>query len=147
MTVAPPRMAGTITWRYTVSVTWVDLWPTVSLISWSGTPLLLMIETAVCRPSWACQWPIPARLVILLNRQLSASLVYMRPSSWQKTRLLSCHAAPAASRSAAWRFLWAWSAAMARLGSTRERFDFGVLTSPVLLADRHTWMTALSRST
>jgi hypothetical protein len=35
----------------------------VSLISWSGTPLLLMIDTAVCRPSWACQWPIPARLV------------------------------------------------------------------------------------
>ena len=48
-------MAGTITWRYTVSVTWVDLWPTVSLISCSGTPLLLMIDTAVCRPSWACQ--------------------------------------------------------------------------------------------
>ena len=90
---------------------------------------------------------MPARLVILLNRQLSASLVYMRPSSWQKTRLLSCQAAPAASRSAAWRFLWAWSAATARLGSTSERFDFGVLTSPVRLAERHTWMTALSRST
>ena len=29
--------------------------PTVSLISCSGTPLLLMIDTAVCRPSWACQ--------------------------------------------------------------------------------------------
>ena len=35
----------------------------------------------------------------------------------------------------------------ARLGSTSERFDFGVLTSPVRLADRQTWMTALSRST
>jgi hypothetical protein len=33
----------------------VDLCPTVSLISWRGTPLLLMIDTAVCRPSWACQ--------------------------------------------------------------------------------------------
>jgi hypothetical protein len=44
-------MAGTITWRYTVSVTWVDLWLTVSLMSWIGTPLLLMIETAVWRPS------------------------------------------------------------------------------------------------
>ena len=31
-------------------MTWVDLWPTVSLISWIGTPLLLMIETAVWRP-------------------------------------------------------------------------------------------------
>ena len=31
MTVAPPRIAGTITCRSTVSVTWVDLWPTVSL--------------------------------------------------------------------------------------------------------------------
>jgi hypothetical protein len=40
---------GTITWRQTVSVTWVDLWPNVSLISWIGTPLLLMIETAVWR--------------------------------------------------------------------------------------------------
>ena len=35
---------------------------------------------------------MPARLVILLNRQLSASLLYWRPSSWQKTRLSSCHA-------------------------------------------------------
>ena len=42
-------------------MTWVDLWPTVSLMSWIGTPLLLMIETAVWRPSWACQWPMPAR--------------------------------------------------------------------------------------
>ena len=33
MTLAPPRMAGTITCRYTVSVTWVDLCPVVSLIS------------------------------------------------------------------------------------------------------------------
>src|SRR5215471_9597803 len=88
-----------------------------------------MIDTAVCLPSWACQWPMPARLVILLNRQLSASPVYMRPPSWQKTRLLSCQALPAESRSAAWRFLYAWSAVMARLGSTSERFDalpFGV---------------------
>jgi hypothetical protein len=38
-------MAGTITCRYTVSVTWVDLWPTVSQMSCSGTPLLLMIDT------------------------------------------------------------------------------------------------------
>ena len=45
-------------------MTWVDLWPTVSLISWIGTPLLLMIETAVWRPSSACQWPRPAFLVI-----------------------------------------------------------------------------------
>jgi hypothetical protein len=28
---------------------------------------------AVCRPSWACQCPMPARLVILEKRQLSAS--------------------------------------------------------------------------
>jgi hypothetical protein len=33
------------------------------------------------------------------------------------------------------------------LGSTSERFDFGVLMSPVQLADRHTWITSLSRST
>ena len=39
------------------------LWPSVSLMSWIGTPLLLMIDTAVCRPSWACQ-PMPAFLVI-----------------------------------------------------------------------------------
>jgi hypothetical protein len=50
---------GTMTCRYTVSVTWVDLWPTVSLMSWMGTPFLLMIDTAVCLPSWACQWPMP----------------------------------------------------------------------------------------
>ena len=46
---------------------------TVSLISWIGTPLLLMIETAVWRPSWACQRPMPAFLVILEKRQLSWS--------------------------------------------------------------------------
>jgi hypothetical protein len=42
-------------------------------MSWIGTPLLLMMDTAVCLPSWACQWPMPALPVILLNRQLSAS--------------------------------------------------------------------------
>jgi hypothetical protein len=51
----------------------VDLWPTVSLISWIGTPLLLMIDTAVCRPPLACQRPMPAFLVILEKRQLSWS--------------------------------------------------------------------------
>ncbi len=61
----------------------------------------------------------------LAESQLSASLVYMRPSSWQKTRLLSCQAVPAASRSAAWRFRCAWRAAMARLGSSSERLDLG----------------------
>jgi hypothetical protein len=35
----------------------VDLWPTVSAMSWIGTPFLLMTDTGVCRPSWACQWP------------------------------------------------------------------------------------------
>src|SRR5580704_13054660 len=35
-----------------------------------------MIDTAVCRPSCACQRPMPARLVILENRQLSWSDVY-----------------------------------------------------------------------
>jgi len=48
----------------------------VSLISWIGTPLLLMIDTAVWRPSWACQRPMPALLVILEKRQLSWSDVY-----------------------------------------------------------------------
>jgi hypothetical protein len=88
-----------------VSVTWVDLWPTVSLMSWIGTPLLLMIETAVCRPSWACQRPIPARRVILLKRQLNWSDVYGAPFSSQNTRLLSCQAPPAARRSLACRAL------------------------------------------
>jgi hypothetical protein len=35
-----------------------------------------MIETAVCLPSWVCRRPMPARLVILLNRQFSVSLPY-----------------------------------------------------------------------
>jgi hypothetical protein len=35
--------------------------------------MLLMIDTAMCRPSWACQWPMPALLVILEKRQLSQS--------------------------------------------------------------------------
>jgi transposase InsO family protein len=35
----------------------------VSLISWIGTPLLLVIEIAVWRPARACQWPIPAFLI------------------------------------------------------------------------------------
>ena len=46
-----PADFGTITCRYPVSLMRVDLWPTVPLISWIGTPLLLMIETAVWRPS------------------------------------------------------------------------------------------------
>ena len=46
-----------------------------------GTPLLLMIDAAVWRPSWACQWPMPAFLVILAKRQLSASDVYGAPFS------------------------------------------------------------------
>jgi hypothetical protein len=33
-----------------------------------------MIDTAVCRPSWACQRPMPARRVIFTKRQLRASL-------------------------------------------------------------------------
>ena len=122
-------------------MTWVDLWPTVSLISWIGTPLLLMIETAVWRPSWACQRPMPALLVILEKRQLSWSDVYGAPFSWQKTRSLWCQALPAARRSLACRCLWAVSAAVARLGSSSERFDLGVLVSPLLLAERHTWIT------
>jgi hypothetical protein len=60
-------------------VTGVDLWPTVSLISWIGTPLLLMIETAVWRPSWACHWPVPAFLVILPKRQAGHAVRF--PSS------------------------------------------------------------------
>src|SRR3984957_1793834 len=56
-----------------------------------------MIETAVWRPSWACQWPMPAFLVILLKCQLSPRDVYIEPSSWQKTRLRSCHTLPAST--------------------------------------------------
>jgi hypothetical protein len=48
---------------------------------------------------------------------------------------------PAQSR----RFLWAWRAVTARLGSSSERLDLGVLTSPVRLAEPQTWLTALSR--
>ena len=59
---------------------WVDLWPTLSLMSWIGTPLLLIMETAAWRPSWACQWPIPAFRVILLKRHLSAWYVYNESS-------------------------------------------------------------------
>src|ERR1700722_17121387 len=147
ITVAPPRIAGTITWRYTVSVTWVDLWPTVSLISWMGTPLLLMIDTAVCRASWACQWPMPAFLVILEKRQLSASDVYALPLAWQNTRLLACQASPTSRRSRSCLVLCALRAPIARLGMMSERFDFGVLVSPVLLAERQTWTTPPLRST
>jgi hypothetical protein len=50
---------GTITCRWTVSVFWVDSWPTVSLIAWIDTPLLDMIDIAARRPSWACQRPMP----------------------------------------------------------------------------------------
>jgi hypothetical protein len=51
----------------------------------AATPLTFMMETAVWRPSCACQWPIPARLVIRLNRQLSASRLYWRPVSASPT--------------------------------------------------------------
>jgi len=39
------------------------------------------------------------------------------------------------------------SAAIARFGSSSERLDLGVLVSPLLLAERQTWTTPLSRST
>ena len=45
--VAPPLMAGTITCRQTVSLTCEALRPTVSEISWIGTPWLFMIDTTV----------------------------------------------------------------------------------------------------
>src|SRR5215471_13937839 len=106
-----------------------------------------MIDTAVCRPSWACQRPIPALLVILLNRQFSWSDVYGAPFSWQNTRSLSCQASPAARRSLACLAWCTVSAAIARLGSSSERLDLGVLVSPLLLAERHTWTTPLLRST
>jgi hypothetical protein len=128
-------------------VTWVDLWPTVSLISWIGTPLLLMIDTAVWCPSWACQCPMPAFLVILLKRQLRAPDVYIEPSSWQKTRLVPCQLLPAAVRSRSCRVLWAFRAEMARFGRTSDRFDVRVLVWPDLLALRHMWTTPLLRST
>jgi hypothetical protein len=59
---------------------WVDLWPALSLICWIGTPLLLMIETAVWQPSWACRWPMPVLLVIVEKRQLTR-VVNMVPFS------------------------------------------------------------------
>jgi hypothetical protein len=71
---------------------------------------------------------------------LSASRVYWMPFSWQNTRLWSCQASPAPSRSAAWRFLCTVRASMARLGSMSERRDWGVLVSPPFLAERQTWM-------
>jgi len=89
--------------------------PTVSLISWIGTPLLLMIETAVRRPSWACRRPMPARRVIVLNRQLSWSDVNGSPFSWRNTRSLSRQASPAFRRSRSCLALYAVSAAIARL--------------------------------
>jgi hypothetical protein len=94
---------------------------TVSLISWIGTPLLLMIDTAVWRPSWACQWPMPAFLVILEKRQLSASEVYGVPFSWQNTRSLSCQASPASLRSRSCLDWCPLSAVTARFGRVRAR--------------------------
>jgi hypothetical protein len=107
-------------------------------MSWIGTPLLLMIDTAVCRPSWACQWPMPAFLVIFEKRQLRASDVYGSPFSWENTRLLAHHALPASRRSRSCLTLCALRAVMARFGRMSERFDLGVLVSPVLLAERQT---------
>jgi hypothetical protein len=43
--------------------------------------------------------PLAAFLVILLKRQLSESDLNIEPSSWQKTRLRSCHVLPASRRS------------------------------------------------
>src|SRR6516165_4370212 len=90
---------------------------------------------------------MPAFLVILEKRQFSWSDVYGAPFSWQNTRLLSCQALPAARRSLACLAWCTVSAAIARFGSSRERLDLGVLVSPLLLAERQTWTTPLSRST
>ena len=65
---------------------------------------------------------------------------------WQNTRLLSCQASPAARRSLACLALCTVSAAIARLVSSSERLDLGVLVSPLLLAERHTWTTPPLRS-
>ena len=73
------------------------------------------------------RWRRTASAPASRTRQLRALLVYMRPFSWQKTRFVSCQAGRAASRSAAWRFLWAWRAVTARLGSSSERLDWGCL--------------------
>jgi hypothetical protein len=84
---------------------------------------------------------------MLEKRQLRAPDVYMVPFSWQKTRPVSRHAAPAASRSRSCLTLWALKAVMARLGRMSERYDFGVFVSSVLLADFQTWTTPPPGST
>jgi hypothetical protein len=43
--------------------------------------------------------------------------------------------------------LWAVGAAIARLGSSSEPFDLGVVMSPLSRAGLHTWTTPLARST
>jgi len=60
--------------------------------------------------------------------------------------VLPCQLLPAASRSRSCMFWWAFSAVMARLGTTRERLDCGVLVSPDLLALRQTCTTPRFRS-
>ena len=57
--------------------------------------------------------------------------LWLVPFSWQNTRLLSCQASPAALRSLACLASCVVSAAIARFGSFSERFDFGVLVSPL----------------
>ena len=56
-------------------VTWVDLWPTVSLISWIGTQLLLMIDAAVCLPLWCCAVRIDAHAATFTIELLPAASV------------------------------------------------------------------------
>jgi hypothetical protein len=69
------------------------------------------------------------------------------PFSWQNTRLVSCQVAPDSRRSRSCLALCALRATMARFGRMSDRFDLGVLVSPLLLAERQTWITPLLRST
>src|ERR1017187_393438 len=54
-------------------------------MSWIGTPLALMIETAVCRPSCGCQWPRPA----LSRSKIRIRLVTCGSSGCQAARAYS----------------------------------------------------------
>jgi hypothetical protein len=69
-------------------VAWLDLWPTVSLMSWIGTPLLLMIETAPFDPSCTARTCRPAqrsvRPAVTADSRALRSWRTWRPSAARK---------------------------------------------------------------
>ncbi len=124
-------------------MTWVDLWPTVSLISWMGRRCCSLMETAV---SALVGVPVadarfPGHLGAAPVERVGCTHGAVLATEHEVGSVPGFHAFAVLPGFCALR------AAMARFGRISERLDLRVLVSPVLPTERQTWTTPPVRST